>query len=230
MLNGEIWGYETFADNGDGTYDLQNARRALLDTAPVDGAVDDLLYFFDVEGFWDEAVPASPFTAYMVDRAPSGRSTEAGATKVALTPVERHALPAPPDFLQLEATRDIDQVAEAGTSIEFTWRERNRMSASIAFESDATETAESGTTYNLEICKASDGTVLQVELAIAATSVALALDSGLAPCAAIAKLWAVRDGKTSFAPALFPFTLITADTLTIDDDPVTIDGETVEFD
>jgi hypothetical protein len=71
-LNGELWAYETKTDNGDGTYTLNNAHRALLDTAPVASAAGDTLYFFDgQEGFWDTLtlpLPRSKPTRSIVQR------------------------------------------------------------------------------------------------------------------------------------------------------------------
>lgn len=54
IMNGEIFAYETFTDNGDGTYDLEDVYRALLDTTRLDHVDGDMIYFLNDINFLSE--------------------------------------------------------------------------------------------------------------------------------------------------------------------------------
>lgn len=202
LLNGELWAYETKTDHGDGTYTLNNARRALLDTKIVASAVNDTLYFFDgQEGFWDSDVAVAAFDAYAIDRAATGRSTEAGAAVASLDPVDRQALPLPPDYVTVEGTRDLDQAFAISDTVNLEWRERNRLSGSVALENDADVPAEAATTYTVKVYTVATETLMQTEAGIAATTYALALDAAITGTTRI-EVWAIKGGLQSFTPSI----------------------------
>ncbi len=228
-INGELLAYETHTDNLDGTYDLENVHRALLDTAPVAAPLGTTVYFFDgQEGFWESDIGSTPFTAYALDRATTGRSTEALADKVLLTPAVRTDLPLPPDGITLEATRDTDQFAVAGTIVDITWVERNRLDPAIALELDAAIAHEVGTTYTLRVVRASDDVVLQTETPVT-SPYALTIDPAITPAGVRIEVSSVVGALESFTPAMIPLTVIDADTLLIDNDIVLFDTVTVEL-
>jgi hypothetical protein len=229
-LNAELWAYETRTDNGDGTWTLNNAYRALLDTEPVASAAGATLYFFDgQEAFWNVDVAVAAFQAYALDRAVSGHSSEAGATLVNLNPVERQALPLPPDFVTVAASRATNQFAVAGDIINIAWLQRNRLDAAIAFETDASIAPEAATTYTINLRSTVDNVVYQTQPGVAAgTGYALTIDPALPPQQVNVEVVAVRGGKSSFTAGKIPLLIISPYTLIVDGAIVTVDGETVE--
>lgn len=228
MLGGELFAYESFTAGADSTGTLNNVHRALLDTKPTASAADSVLYFFDgPEGFWDADIPAAPTTAYALDRAATGGGSEDTAAVVALTPVERAALPLPPDYLAVNGTRSDTAFALAGDTISISWVERNRTDAVIRFEDDGAFAAEAGTTYSLSLVNEADDTILQGPI-VATSPYDLLLDAGSVGSTRI-EVVAIRGGKTSFKPAIHPLSVLLPTTLLVDGDPVFIDGLTVEF-
>lgn len=229
MLNGEILAYETFVDHGDGTYTLTNVHRAMLDTGWVGGALGDTLFFFDgQEGFFDADMAVAATTVYLLDRTVTGRSAEATAPHVALAPVARLTLPEPPDMPTVDGARALGGFKDAGSVVTVAWIERNRTSASIALETDATTAPEAGTLYKVELVQGV--TVLVSDDAIAGATHNLTIPAGsVGP--AIINVYAKKDGAYSFAPTSYPIYIVPANALEVDGLPVFFDGgtQTAEF-
>lgn len=229
-IDGEILAYESFTDNGDGTYDLENVWRALLDTTYEIHIADALVYFFDgQEGFLEDiyAVPGS-VDSYVLDRTIRGRSAKATADTITLaSTVSRSFLPLPPDNVKVETLRITDQVSIEGDTIVVDWNERNRNDTAIALETDATETQEGGVTYDVGLYDGVTEVVLDAGISGTTDSLLIPID---APVGLLElRVWAVKGGNRSFTPAIYPILIDSIDTLEIDGDIVTIDGGTVEF-
>ncbi len=228
ILNGEWLSYETFTDNLDGTYDLENVRRAQLDSGWIGGLEDDLIWFLDgQEGFFFSDILPALTNLYLIDITSNSRALKADSPLIAVTPTKRKDRPLPPDYITVGGIRDMARTLDIGTGSDIGWRERNRLLADqIAFENDASQAAEAGTSYRIELWRDgvqrffADGIVQPYSL-IAPSSAA-----GFA----FIKLYAVRDGLLSHTPSEIPVYVNTdPDSLTIDLDPVYIDDETVEF-
>lgn len=226
-LDNELMSYETFVDNGDNTYDLVNVHRSMIDTPFEAHAANARLMFFDgQEGFVDDEITIAPFDSYLIDRAFNGRSSVDTATVNELEPIGRPLLPAPPDYVTVEGSRALGAYADAGATVTVAWRERTRLAPEIVLEGDATGAPEAGTTYTLQLWQGL--TMLAEEVGIAANTFDFELPSDAVGDAEI-QVWAVKGGEASFSPAIFPLLIVGTDTLTIDDEPVTIDAETIEF-
>jgi hypothetical protein len=208
MIGNEFFAFETYVDNGSSSVSLLNVRRALLDTTYEAHDAGDVVFFFDgQEGFLEDELAVAPFDAYLLDRSIGGRSTEAGATVNELDPAPRWFLPAPPDYVELDGDRTLPQIFDAGASVDVSWFERNRLDAEIAFEDDATDADEAGTTYDIELRRVADASLVDDVIgAVSPESFAIPASTGTYD----AEFWvySVRDGERSFTPAVFPVTIV----------------------
>ncbi len=228
ILNGEWLSYETYTDNLDGTYDLENVRRAMLDSGWVGGVVDDVVWFVNgQEGFFSSDILPALTNFYFLDVTSNATQLKAASTLYPITPDLRKDRPLAPDYITIDGLRtdtlDIDALVPA--SIE--WRDRNRLTtAQVAFEDDAADTAEAGTTYRIELWR--DGIMRFDEDGITQPYALTAPLSAVGN--AIIKIYAVRDTLLSFAPSELPvYVNPDPDALLIDNDPVYIDDDFVEF-
>lgn len=149
-MNGELMSYQTATNLGGGEWNLNNVRRALMDTHFQEHAADSILFFLD-EG---EAVVPGPFNATnsMSFRFQSYTDRDAtpweDALVEALTPTRRRERPLRPAFIQVAGSRTPAEITTTG-AVEVSWRRRLRQAGSIRFENDADQGAEAGTTYTL---------------------------------------------------------------------------------
>jgi hypothetical protein len=225
LLNGELLAYETFTDNGDGTFDLETVHRSLLDTGYQAGAADDVLWFLDdVEGlFTTEVLPVAQ-SVYFIDHTFTDYLSESLATRHAITPAGRKDLPVPPDGVTVEGVRALAQVMLVDTAYTIAWLERSRDASLVAIELDATQTPLAGTLYKLEVW--SGGVLVFTADDIAGSTYEYTPDEddeGVAELRVYSKL----AGAYSYSYAYYPITII-GDSLAIDGVFVYIDTETVE--
>lgn len=226
MLNDEILAYETFTDNGDGTYNLNNVHRALMDTIYTAGAIGDVMYFFQgADEFIEGEVIGSPFQLYLQDQTTTGLFDPDSAARIDETPEGRMWLPVPPDAIEADGVRSIASVTFSGATVALVWTPRNAAidAGTLAFETDAAQTAPDGATYKLELV-AEDGTVLVTEDAIADPNYDLEMPVDYLGLAVV-KIWTVTSAGMSYNPAIYPISIVGE--LTIDADRVTIDGNGV---
>lgn len=225
LIRSELMAFETYTTNDDGTVTLKNVHRALLDTTYGEAKTDDRVFFFDgQEGFANDTTPNNQAVQlYLRDVAMSGTFT-GDVPLIDATPKGRADMPLPADFLALDGVRAIDGAFEAGSAPVLSWRARNRLAAptAVEFEPDAAEADEAGATYALDYVMG-DAILSMVEPI--ASGDALALPDVDGPVTL--RLWTKRDGLKSFSPAEYPIVVYSADAVKIDDDLITIDGETV---
>ncbi len=228
ILNGEWLSYETYTDNLDGTYDLENVRRAMLDTGWIGGVVDDIVWFINgQEGFFSSDILPVATDLYFLDVTSNSTLAKSAATIYPITPSMRKDRPLPPDYITVDGIRADDVEIDYGIGADIEWRDRNRLLADqVAFEDDATQTAEAGTTYRIELWR--DGIMRFDDDGITQPY------SLVAPLGAIGfstiKIFAIRDTLESYSAAEFPvYVNPDPDALLIDDDPVYIDDDFVEF-
>lgn len=207
-VGNEILGYETFVNNGDGTYTLTNVHRALLDTPFEAHSAGAAIFFFDgQEGFVEDNTAVAPVSAYLLDRSITGRSTKAGATINALVPVGRPSLPVPPDLVNLDGSRSLPALKGAGGAVAVTWTERNRTTATIAFEDDAANAAEAGTTYDILLTRQDTGATVASALGVA-SGYSFAIPATTKTYDGFFNVYAKVAGARSFTPSVFPVTVL----------------------
>lgn len=149
LIDNELLAFEGVVNNGDGTWNLTNVWRGLLDS-PVEahtaGAV--IYHVSGVDGLTRDLIDASvAVSARFWSSAVSGESAQ---YEISATPNRRFERPLPPDNLRIGGSRTVNgpSVFE-GDVLSVAWNQRNRLATGIALETDGTETPEAGTTYNL---------------------------------------------------------------------------------
>jgi hypothetical protein len=227
LLNGELLAYETFTDNGDGTFDLETVYRSLLDTGYQAGAEDDVLWFIEgTLGFFEDVVLPVAQSVYLVDHTFTDYLDESVASRHAITPVGRKDLPMPPDDVTLEGVRALGEVMNVDVPGTVAWAERAPSTVSIPVEVDATQTPAAGTVYKLQVWTLGGGLVFTADdIAGASYEYAPAVAAqGLGELRVYAKL----TGALSYSYAAYPIEII-GDSLVVDGVLVYIDTDTVEF-
>ena len=161
QIGDELFAYTTVTDHGDGTYTLL-ARRALLDTKFQAHTVDATVFFLTSGAgigpstFSDAATLYGKFASF----SDKGEYDYTADTAITLAMGDRYDRPLPPDLPLFDGsnapgtfTGHITPPNTHADPVTVSWRERNRLSSSVAFEDDASETPESGQTYRLEVWK-----------------------------------------------------------------------------
>jgi hypothetical protein len=224
-LNDELLGFETFTDNGDGTYTLHNVHRSLLDTGYKAGLANDLLWFIkDTNGLFEDGVLPAPQSVYYIDRTYTDELEEPSATRHAVTPAGRKDLPIPPDDITIDAVRVKDLEVDVGATVSVNWHEREPAPVSIPVELDATQTPAAGTLYKLEVWSP-DGLVRTEDDLTRPFSWTPGLAEQGTPSEL--RVYSKLDGAYSYSYASYPVSII-GDSLVVDGRLVTF-PETVEF-
>lgn len=165
-IDSEILAFESFTDNGDGTFQLNNVWRGLLDTAPADHAGGATLYFLARVPYGVNP-PRLSNSIFSVGDAPvirlmpknslgDGLSPATDQPSDALTIRGRTLLPYPVADLKIGAHNGSTSKAPAALTvdgIDLAWRTRDRLKTIITRGDAAAETMESGSTIDLRARK-----------------------------------------------------------------------------
>ncbi len=232
-LNGELLSYREVVDNEDGTFELSDVHRALMDTGWVGGEADDVLYLFDAQnGFIEDAFGPAPLKAGFVGKLQD--VTTAGSLPLedlddnTVAPAGRANLPLAPDQVRLDDFHNTTEQRDVGDTATLTWLERNRLTdpADLKWEDDETEAPEADTTYKVTV-ETELGDIIEVADAIATPTYDIEFTNDMAGHSVVL-VWAVRGADVSFAASPFPVRVNpTDDTLTVDGYLVHVDGEKV---
>jgi len=161
IMNGEIMGYESRTDNGNGTYDLNLVHRALLDTTFQDHAVGDAVFFLNETTNLSSYTNADTGTLYY--QLLSFTATQAQVLgdfpTQQLVRNQRYDRPLPPDLMEVEGLRAPIEVLSV-TDVDITaYLERNRVTPEeVVLLADSADTPEASTTYTARLYL--DGTLL----------------------------------------------------------------------
>lgn len=156
--------FESATDNLDGTVDLDNVWRAVLDTPPREWPIGTRVYFYAagnslfVKALADgQAATFEALTRTMRDQLLNDAATNHGHT------MESRALrPLPPYYVRLGGSYTNFQ-QDTG-DLEFTWREHSRLTMlEIQRQDSTTDEPESGVTYEVKIYGDDDVTLLRTE-------------------------------------------------------------------
>lgn len=150
MLNGEIFGYETYTSLGDRTYELENVHRALLDTQYEDHAVDDVIYFLDGVDQLSKNPRSDVGTIQCKFLSYSDQDNQdlddVGYSSI--TANQRYDRPLPPDQIEVDSLRCPIEVVGQNTVQITDFLQRNRTAPDqVVLVPDSTDTPEGGTTY-----------------------------------------------------------------------------------
>ena len=222
LLNTELFTFRTVTDNGDGTFDLEEVQRALLDTGFEAHLADDLIYFFSGA---DEIV-LQEYDGTDTIYAQYSSFTSDDETEITTAPIDslltsdRYDRPLPVDHIMLSTgTRSEDQVVIVPdiTSFTVSWKERNRSSNVIQWEDDTTETPGLTPTYTVVLQVG--GVPVTTHAGVAAGTsdpTPFSISSSEAGDAEIV-ITTHSGGLDSFTDSVYPFTIQDGSNLSLED-------------
>ncbi len=142
LVGDELMSYGSFTDLGGGDYKLNNVWRGLLDTVPIDHAVDERIWFLaelSLEAYGEgEFVGDEVLKARFLTNTGFDILAEGDATVDNLTLAQRSQRPYCPADIQIGASRY--PTSKVGQVQTVSWKRRDRVSAAIARGDDADET------------------------------------------------------------------------------------------
>lgn len=207
IVGDEIVAYESFTNNGDGTYTLTNVWRGVLDTSPRTHAVDARVFFLDkglsslgktgFDGTEDLDIKLLSKTGLSV-------LAPADAPVRDLQLQQRPSRPYPPDLVTLGGVAH-PATLDNSVGVSVAWNRRDRLKDTITLPTAADEsTVEAGTTY---LARWQVGAFPVRTQSLGATSPAtLNFVSGETGTTTLA-IHGVKDGLESLYPVLRTFTM-----------------------
>ncbi|OQA34465.1 MAG: hypothetical protein BWY56_01891 [Acidobacteria bacterium ADurb.Bin340] len=154
---GEIVGWTTCTDNGDGTFTFSGVLRGVLDTVPTDHSAGARVWFLS-EGACTTKETAYPsdltVTAKVLPRNPRGTLAIGSAASMSLTTSSRAWKPYPPANVQINALGYDSWPTTTVGDAAFTWSHRNRVTQGTGTNLVAQDTAGAYTQegdYTLEV-------------------------------------------------------------------------------
>ncbi len=167
VINGELFSYETHTGLGDGVYELETVRRALLDTQFGDHVDGDVIYFLSGLDWFSRNVRSDIQTIYYKFLSYSDQDAQDIDAVVSsnIAANQRYDRPLPPDMLEIESIRCPIEVVGQNTVDITDFYERNRTSPDqVVLVSDSSDTPEGSTTYNARLYL--DGVELEEKTAL----------------------------------------------------------------
>lgn len=226
LIDDELLAYETAVNNMDDTWTLGNVHRAFLDTGWQRHAPNAKIRFIvGQESFYESDTPnGDEIDTYLIDKTATGSSSALTATVTTLEAIGRVERVIAPDYATAGGIRDAWQEFNDGDTVTINARPRSRLNVGDAwYEDDAASTPEAGTTYKITYEVAGVETLVEDDVALPYDlDITTAMEG-----ATIIHVYAKRDGVYSIASA--PMPILVGDVLTIDGDPVLIDGEGITF-
>lgn len=231
LINSEIIAWREVVNNNDGTYTIRGNYRGSLDTVPATHAVGARVWFFtDGVALVADTGWGADITTHVKVLPKVGASVGLMlalnlATPLSITTNARAARPLPPGNFRINGTRALDVTGGITGPFSVTWGHRNRNDTLLAAQTDASRTAEEGTTYSLRVYNDT-------------TNGLLASDSGKSGLSASVQavgatrlrleLWATRDTLDSWQKQVVAFdysaTGSTTNKVTIDNPQFVLDG------
>lgn len=144
-IGSELFAHETVINNGDGTYELINVRRALLDTVPAAHAVSDWVWFVAGDNIIDD--PQGATDTIRVKVAPSTFKDQLAVEEApydTLGLLSRAQRPLRPGNVKFNGGVAFTPPLDPVGSQTITWANRNRLNAKILSIVDATSDNEPG--------------------------------------------------------------------------------------
>jgi len=158
LIGEELFAYQTFTNLGSGQYQLNNVWRGLLDTKQISHTNIETIYFLsnDEEYLYVDNLNNSnlPDGANIDIKLVSNTVNQKGKVSTALGQdlliVNKSKKPLIADEFKIDGVTYPEYV-QAGVSIPFSWLHRNRTNVVVRKPTDASETQEANTDYNLKL-------------------------------------------------------------------------------
>jgi hypothetical protein len=141
----ELFAHTSVVDNGDGTWNLINVRRALLDTVPTAHAINDKVWFIEGDNVIDDAMGGGDTVRVKVTP-----QTFRDQLDVASAPYDSVVLnyraqrPLRPGNIKFDGGVSFTPPTDAVGSHTITWANRSRLAVAIRSMVDATNEYEPG--------------------------------------------------------------------------------------
>lgn len=213
IIGNEIFAYQSFTDNLNGTYTLNNVYRALLDTGYESHAVSDPVYFIssaDSFVLTNFAVDGTPIVGRFLSFTDRDEFAFASASDVTTgVTQQRYWAPIAPDNFRINTTRTtVAANVMRNDVLTLNWNERSRLDNVIRLETNATQTPEGGQTYTIHIFQG--GVVYGEVTGVTGTTTNFTIPNiGVVDGAADIRIFAVRDGITSISASTIPINITT---------------------
>ena len=223
FIGDEIFNYASVTDNLNGTFTLNNVRRALLDTTFQAHAATSAVHFFDIE--YLVADEYSTALNSSVVRARFSSSTDIrdfgfeNASNVDLTIEARFGRPLPPKNFTANTERGTTSSRteiDRSVAISFTWLERSRDVQNIIEDFTASSVAEAGQTYEIDFLSDDLLTVFATIDSLTGTSTSQSVPAPVPSGNGVIALYSRRDGVRSRVADIVFVTYIIADWILFD--------------
>jgi hypothetical protein len=141
----ELFAHTTVVDNGDGTFNLVNVRRALLDTVPTAHAVNDRVWFIEGDNVIDDAMPGdATIRVKVTPQTFRDQMNVADAPYDAVTLNYRAQRPLRPGNVKFDGGVAFTPPSDGTGSHTITWANRSRLAVAIRSTVDNTNEYEPG--------------------------------------------------------------------------------------
>lgn len=177
MIGSELFNFEGYTRIGN-VYTLTNVHRALLNTTTGGHLIDDTIIWLDDFGYVSEVgVTSSPSPVKFLTSNGLASQGPDQATEFLISSVGAYARPDAPDYLSLGASR-VPGTPAGGSTLDFTWRSRNRAKGAIQLINDPTDSVAS-MTFDLYLYNITDGgSAIATELGIATENFSITMPLG----------------------------------------------------
>lgn len=232
VMGNEIFVYETFTDNLDGTYRLNNVHRGILDTGFANHSLGSKIWFVDgQEAFLDSEFNAQKLLRFnLLDVTATDKTPTLGSPYVEFETKRRLLRPARPSLLKLNGARTPFQSVPNSSSVTLSWLDRSKLDTDkIRWEDEPARPPEPGTTYQVVVRGEPGVSPVIISSAITATPYTFDLPVQFEGNCVI-ELYAGLGVVGSWAPAFMPLIITPTDgALTVDNSVTTIDDERIIF-
>ena len=206
VINGELFSYETHTGLGDGVYELETVRRALLDTQFGDHVDGDVIYFMNGLDWFSRNVRSNTAMLYYKFLSYSDQDAQDIDSVVASYQAsnQRYDRPLPPDMLEIESLRCLIEVVGQNTVDITDFYERNRTTPDqVVLVNDSSDSPEGSTTYNARLYL--DGVELEEKTGLTYASLPISFTGVTGAGVARMELEAVVGGLVSWEPDFVEF-------------------------
>lgn len=204
VIEGEFFAWESVTNNGDGTWMLNNVRRALLDSQFQSHVVNSVAFLLDASN-WLSKNPHADTDTFDYRLLSFTDSDEKDLSTVASTPItmqQRYDSPYPPDYLEISSVRPLNEMI-GQTSISLAWRHRNRKIKEVPLYNDVSQSMTTETvSYTARFYV--DGILYKENTAISGATTTLTPPAGLVGEGEV-RVLAVRAALPSLWPDYLKF-------------------------
>lgn len=199
----EICAFETFTNNGDGTYTISNIWRGLFDTVPQAHPTGSKIWFYSYGDGYPVNIFTAGNTAYVKLQNNALNSASNLTSAITIVPKRRSLKPIAPGYFRIDGSATTTTIADGSNNVVLTWEHRDRTKMEQVVKQFENGTQEYKTTYSLKIYGAANALLRTVTGLTSNTYTYTAANQnadngGSTPNVLTFQLWAVREGLNSY--------------------------------